>query len=468
VCKIPHRHLPQYTDGLQKITGKYPPCREQPIKETLRQPLVPSFAPIMDVAGITLASPPAAAYTETQPGHKPRMPDRTTPKRTIARRFRLQMFPFRLSRRSFLASPLLTTALLLGLVATGRAESPSAYLNQLPDPPGSGCFVNGQGDPAFFARIDQVSERLNEEIAERKRVLKEAQSRNSKTIQEAMMAQPGSEGVDAETLKNMSREAKRKKAEQVMEEQMGVSMEELKNLKKTNRQGQEGWGKAMMGQMQADAAMDPARAAKNAQGNMQTAGLAQRQSELAHKIQAALAKWEQKMTEIEPNPDADEMRKAIETQMRQQGDGEMLTGLKDVLPQENATTRTYREAVKTEEDKLKAMQAAYRDCPDLNFQKRRVFTARESYCTNLSVPYLAALKGYQTAVIGALPDAEELDKVQMEIQKIQFGVEMPPEQREMAGLGMVQDYIKKLRTAYMFDLTSGPYEELPCDGKLGR
>jgi len=254
----------------------------------------------------------------------------------------------------------------------------------------------------------------------------------------------------------------------LMEQQLGVSMEELKNLKKTSREGQEGWGKALMGQMQADAAMDPEKAAKTAQGNMQTAQLAQRQADLAHKIQAALAKWEQKMAEIEPKPDADELRKAIDTQMRQQGDGEMLSGLQDVLPQENAITRTYREAVKTEEDKLKAMQAAYRDCPDLNFQKRRLFTARESYCTNLSARYLAALRGYQTAVIGALPDAEEMDKVQMEIQKIQFGVEAPPEQREMAGLGLVQGYIKKLRTAYLFDLTPGPYEDLPCDGKLGR
>jgi multidrug efflux pump subunit AcrB len=245
-------------------------------------------------------------------------------------------------------------------------------------------------------------------------------------------------------------------------------MEELKNLKKTSREGQEGWGKAMMGQMQAEAAMDPGKAAKTAQGNMQTAELALRQTDLAHKIQAALSKWEQKMTEIEPKPDADALRKSIETQVREQGDGEMLTGLKDVLPQENATTRTYREAVKVEEDKLKAMQAAYSSCPDLNFQKRRLYTAQESYCTNLSAPYLNALNGYRTAVVTSLPDAAELDKVQMEIQKIQFGVEVPPEQRDMAGLGLVQGYIKKLRTAYMFDLTSGPYEEFPCDGKLGR
>lgn len=359
---------------------------------------------------------------------------------------------------------LLLPLVLGGMYSVSSAEPPSGYLNQLPDPPGSGCFVNGKGDPAFFARIDEVSGRLNEEIAERKRILKEAQNRNSKTIQEAMMAQPGSEGVDAEALKHMSREAKRKKAEQLMEEQMGVSMAELKNLKKTNREGQEGWGKAMMGQMQADAAMNPEKAAKTAQGNMQTAELAMRQTDLSHKIQAALSKWEQKMSEIEPKPDADELRTAIETQMRQQGDGDMLTGLKDVLPQENATTRTYREAVKKEDDKLKAMQAEYRDCPDLNFQKRRLYTAQESYCTNLSAPYLSALNGYRTAVVTSLTDAEELDRVQMEIQKIQFGVDLPPEQQGMAGLGLVQGYIKKLRTAYMFDLTPGPFKESPCNG----
>ncbi len=51
------------------------------------------------------------------------------------------------------------------------------------------------------------------------------------------------------------------------------------------------------------------------------------------------------------------------------------------------------------------MQATYRDCPDLNFQKRRLYTAQESYCTNLSPPYLSALDGYCTAVVTSLPDA---------------------------------------------------------------
>jgi hypothetical protein len=34
----------------------------------------------------------------------------------------------------------------------------------------------------------------------------------------------------------------------------------------------------------------------------------------------------------------------------------------------------------------------------------------------------------------------------------------------MAGLGLVQSYINKLRTAYLFDLTQGPFKESPCNG----
>lgn len=371
-----------------------------------------------------------------------------------------------------LMRPALRRSLLVGLfcgVATaGHAEIPSVYLNRLPDPPAIGCFADGRVDPNFMARIEEVSEQLNAEMAERRRILKEAQNRNSKTLQEAVMPQPGSEGVDGVTLQHMSREAKRQKAEQVMAEQLGVSMEELKNLKKTGREGQQGWGKAMLGQLQADAAMDPAKAAKTAQATMQTAQLAQQQADLAQKIQAAVSKWEQKMAEIEPKPDAEAGRAEIERQVAQLGDPDAMAALKGILPQENRTTKTLREAVKAEEEKLKALMAAYTSCPDLNFQKRRLYNARESYCTTLSPIYLEALHGYRAAVATSLPDAAEMDRVQMEIQQVQFGVTMPPEQADMAGLGLVHDYIARLRTAYQFDLTPETYVEQPCDGKLGR
>jgi hypothetical protein len=43
---------------------------------------------------------------------------------------------------------------------------PPAHLAQLPAVPESGCFVKGLGDPDFPAKIDAVSDRLNEEVAE--------------------------------------------------------------------------------------------------------------------------------------------------------------------------------------------------------------------------------------------------------------------------------------------------------------
>lgn len=368
--------------------------------------------------------------------------------------------------QSALRRPVLV-GLFCGFAAAGHAEIPSVYLNRLPDPPAIGCFADGQFDPAFMVRIEEVSEQLNTEMAERKRILKEAQNRNNKILQEAVMPQPGSEGVDGGTLQQMSREAKRQKAEQLMEEQLGVSMEELKNLKKTSREGQQGWGKAMLGQLQADAAMDPAKAAKTVQATMQTAQLAQQQADLAQKIQAALSKWEQKMAEIEPKPDVEAGRAEIERQIAQLGDPDAMAALKGILPQENRTTKTLREAVKAEENKLNALMAAYASCPDLNFQKRRLYSARESYCATLSPIYLSALNGYRTAVVTSLPDAAEMDRVQMEIQQVQFGIEVPPEQADMAGLGLVRDYIARLRTAYRFDLTPEVFVEQPCDGKLG-
>lgn len=138
--------------------------------------------------------------------------------------------------------------------------------------------------------------------------------------------------------------------------------------------------------------------------------------------------------------------KIIEKQMDQLGI-EGKEELKKNLPHEDPESKRLRAAIKAEEDKLKAMMDGTSSCTALDFQRNRIYTAKEAYCTNLSPSFLEALNGYRTAIVTSLPDAEEMEKTQMEIQKVQFGVDVPPEQADMAGLGLVRDYINKLRSS---------------------
>ena len=142
--------------------------------------------------------------------------------------------------------------------------------------------------------------------------------------------------------------------------------------------------------------------------------------------------------------------------------------MKKNLPHEDPESKRLRAAIKAEEDKLGAMMRGTSSCAELDSQRKKIYAAKETYCAALSPSFLEALNGYRTAIVTSLPDAEEMEKAQMEMQKAQFGVTIPPEQADMAGLGLVRDYINKLRLAYKYDLTSGPFKSDPCDGALGR
>ncbi|MFH2091729.1 MAG: hypothetical protein ABIJ31_05130 [Pseudomonadota bacterium] len=333
-----------------------------------------------------------------------------------------------------LSKYLLSLMLVFIFVSVCQAGLPISYLSELPDVPASGCFVNGQGDRDFKDKITEVSDRLSQEVEERKNMLKEAENLNSKKMQNSRMSQPGDPGVDGAAIKKMTREEKKKMAAKMMEQQFGVTPEELKKLKTTSKEGQQGWGKAFMGQMQADNAMSPEKAVQDQKNAMKTAELAQKMVTLAEKIQAPLNKYERKIKEFEDDPLGKQLMKKIQE----------------------------------EETLLAKMQGNQASCKALNGQKNKIHMAREKYCTTLSPIFLAALNDLRTGIIAALPDAEQMEKTQAQIQNIQSGAVVLPEQFDMAGFGLVQDYIHKLLWAYQYDLTAGPFVPDPCDGALGR
>jgi hypothetical protein len=320
------------------------------------------------------------------------------------------------------------------VVSICHAGLPVAYLAQLPDVPGSGCRVNDQIDPDFESRISEVSEKLGEEVTARKKFLKDAENTNSKKMQESRMNQPGYPAVDGAAMKKMTREEKKQMAARMMEEQTGITPEELKNLKNTSNEGQQGWGKALMAQMQAEKAMNPEKAMQDQKNNMNTAELAQKMADLSQKIQAPLSKFDQQESEFENDP----------------------------------SVKQHMQEILEEENLLAQMQATAASCKALDAQKKKIHDAQEKYCATLSPRFLAALDELRIGIKSALPDAEEMERTQAQIQQIQFNAIVPAEQYDMAGFELVQHYINKLKQAYKYDLTGGPFIPDPCDGALGR
>jgi hypothetical protein len=317
-----------------------------------------------------------------------------------------------------------------------RADS---YFNELPMAPRHPCSQNREIREKFNNQVSGIAERLDEDIRERERVIKDAKRRDSKKMQEAVMDQPGFQGVDEETMKRMSREQRKKKAEQLMEQKYGVSMEEIDNLKQMKKEGKIkgviGWGNAFTAEQQATAAMDPEKAAKTQQKNMETAHLAGEQADLAMKLAEHTGKYDKKNLELADDP---------------QG-------------------KQFFELVKSRENDLAARQKEYPPCKTIESMEKEINAAKKTYCNHMSTNYIEILDGLHVSIVEDMGNYDKLDQLQAQIQEIQFGVKPIYEQEGLAALKAVRSYIHQLKKVYQYDLgiTLPEDERDRCSGQLG-
>ncbi len=322
----------------------------------------------------------------------------------------------------------------LPLCALAQSLPATAFLQRLPAVPvGQTCIDNDEPRVAFEARLRETTEALGAEIARRERVLKEVRSRNLKTMQQAQLGTPGVGGVDGEAMKKMSRAEKQQMAQQMMQQQYGVSPEEIAKLKAMkkggNTAGVAGWGQAFTAEQQAAAAANPAAAAQ-AQGNaMKTAQLAARQSELAQRIAADQGRHEEQLRELAADPAGLAMLVAL--------DGR----------------RKSAQAVARCEARVEALKAVYAE--------------ETRYCQWMAPRHDAILESLRKAFVAHEGDYVELDRNEAQIQWLQFGIQsatargdaaapkVEPEQDGLSALKAVASYANRLADAYHYSLHRG-------------
>lgn len=310
-------------------------------------------------------------------------------------------------------------ALSLPVCALAQSLPATAFLQRLPLVSAQHiCTDKDAPRTAFQLRLSEVTEALGAEIVRRERVLKDVRRHNQKTTQQALAGTPGVGGVDAEAMKKMSRAERQQLSQQLMLQQYGVSPEEiakLKAMKKSgNTEGIAGWGKAFSAEQQAAAAANPAAAAQSHGKALQTAQLAERQAVAAQRIGAALTKADVQLRELETDP----------------------AGLAELA--RLGALRQRAAALQPCEARKAALMALYND--------------ETRYCGQMSVRHGAILESLRTAVVALQGEHEDLDRIEAEIQRLQFGIEPVPEQLGLSALKTVRDYAQRLGDAYQYNL----------------
>ncbi len=378
----------------------------------------------------------------------------------------------RLSSLAFLA---------LGLSGAVQSRPATAYLEELPLPPDAICVPmpdergrNPDGSTQqerFETRVRQLTAELVAEIESRSRAIKEAGKRGIlQPAQEAAMGQPGVNVAEAKANQKLTPQQRRDAAMKKIEQAYGISPAEIDKLKQMKKEGNlagvQGWGKAVTAERQAAAETDPAKMAQAQKDTMQTALLAKKQAATAQRIAAAVGKHTEGFRELAESEDQKRLMATYEKHL-------YLCDKHQMQAEEKRQAEEHRRNPDRQITQEEAEALADRICPKKESCEARIarsnmaISAAWAYCKHLTPRYVATLQDLKRSLVTHQGDYAELDRIQGDITRLQFGTEPAAEQQGLSLLRAVRDYAQWLAKSYLYKLTNEQHQSAVNCGRLG-
>lgn len=327
--------------------------------------------------------------------------------------------------------------LLFWTVITAQVR-PEAFIGKLPSIPGDICSEDNKlAKDEFFAKLDEISVSLQNEMerrsenndagsdANKQKMMDHAVKQSGvspELIQQLMALEKQNKGATGDQKK--AYEAQKKAiTDQMMQQSMNISMGEIDNLKKTNAAGQKAWATAYATEMQAQAMADPKKLQDKNAVEMQKYKLVDKHKKLKDSLDAQQNKYMNKFLEVEKDEN----------------------GVKLLTQIERIRTKIYElytEASKREVTPDQAVIAAL---------KSDMVKAKTSYCALLTPKYIDALAGYKSFTQSSLDALYRLEKLNNEVYESQNGVKLNNEPG-LFGLIQVSSYLGRLKNVYKYNL----------------
>jgi hypothetical protein len=328
--------------------------------------------------------------------------------------------------------------IIIGFSANSQTM-PEAFISMLPNPPGSVC-IEGENDArsGFMQKIGEVSSKLQEEISSRNKEIDHTMAQNKGKMQQNAMAKTGvspelmqqmmalekaSKGATGDQAKAYKAQ-KKALADQMMQQSMNISMGEVENLKKMNKDGKKAWAEAYSTEKKAEVMADPEAAKQKNAANMKDFKLMQKQKQLADSLGAQVVKFGKQIEDLDNDKDA----MALQTQI-----SELEAKLNEEYKKEN---RPNDNAIKNYMNSIRNLQI--------------------SYCNLQSPKYLDILSRYKTFTQASLTPYYRLEKLTNQVNAIQTGVNLNTEPG-MMGLQAIKSYLSSLSDVYRYNHISPKY-----------
>jgi len=315
----------------------------------------------------------------------------------------------------------------LGVVAVTTAQTRTTdYLKKIPPLPKDSCNVSKAAAGSYVSMVDGLGNQLQADldaINEKVNQHMEANEGNARDNAMQQMSQTyGISQADLEKMrnsKNMTAAEKQALANKMMSQQTNMTVDEAKNVGKMSDAGKQAYAEAYAMEAMATQQTDPNQATRN-----QTA---QNKYQSVVSQQAANAKVSEISTKIA----------ALYTQI-------------DSDPERQAML----DRIDGWQNKVNSMIGIVSDgdARIMDSLSLRIKNEKIAYCNKYTPKYRTALRKHLEIIKTSMPDYVNLGNATADATKIQSGIEMPAEGRELPGLNAINGYLSKLGDVYKYKL----------------
>jgi hypothetical protein len=300
------------------------------------------------------------------------------------------------------------------------------YMNQAPAIPGNVCKDKGNKQDVFTSSVTDLNKVIEEDSRQRNRANEETMKLHENEMKTNMMKKSGLSDEDVKKVssgKEMTEAEKKDMANRALQQNMNMSMEEVKNLKNMTKEGQQAWAQAYAAEQMAVAQANPQQTLAENQKNMEMYKMLSEQSTLRNKIVAMENSLQQKFTLIDQ--EAQTARASLDIELQP-----LLDLLNNINDGEGSTQR---------------------DVDKADSIVKIIHSKQDKYCEAFSPGLLSFIAESRETIKNSIPDYDRAEELQFKVTAMQTGTtfEMKSGSYSIQAVGQYLGYLGK---AYSYRL----------------
>ncbi len=300
-------------------------------------------------------------------------------------------------------------------------STPESVLQKLPVAPDTKkvCSATGETKRLYRETVEGFEEMVEETLSN----LEENEEQDAITMQEQAKKKIAADyNISASDMQkmqkgNMSEAEKQAMIDKMMQQKFNISMEEVKDVSKMSKSGQEAWAEGFATEQIAEAEANPKKNQEELKKNMSLFEMTKEKDELYKKLMAEERAIGEKFAEL----DSDK------------------AGIK-LLKEIDSLFAAYSKLIGIDYGQGGQMEAI----------RTQITLKRQAYCNKYSPLYLNLLDQHRVMVSKNIPDYYRLEELTNKTNKAVLGTSIDVVKKGALGFQFLKGYIRKLKDAYKY------------------